>query len=301
MDVKRNFVLLLVLLMAVISSGCAFRQIVPTPEETPAAGDAYIPAPTAPPVPTESAVPDTSPVSAAIETEIDEIDEAVVSDEITEEASEEEPIICIPTGIRTDGSFDGTTLFIGDSLTYDLITEYLQPMGLLGDAQFAAIRGISLQTFSGKIRLNEETDSLYRCIYSPQFYDMDLSSAVAEAGDSVTALYFMLGTNLSEYTTSALYLKMINYLRDSCPNATIFIETVPYNDGWTDYAFANRNIVDAVDQYQSGGGGKVYLIDTFSAIGTEHNKPDKLHVNGDGLEIWYQTLIENDRELNRVH
>ena len=298
MVIKRRFIFSLVLLMAVAASGCAVRQMPPAPEGTPVTVGANMPVPTASPVPPESVVPDTIPVSAGNEADTDE---AVVPDKITEEVSEEEPIICIPTGIRADGSFDATTLFIGDSLTYDLITEYLQPMGLLGDALYAAIRGISLQTFSGDIRLNEETDAKYRCIYSPQFYDMDMANATANAGDEVNVIYFMLGTNLAEYTSVTLYRKMISYLRESCPNAVIFFQTVPYNDGWADYAFANLNLTEAVSEYLENGGENVFLIDTFSAIGYDHNKPDKLHINLDGLHIWYQTLIENDRELNRVY
>jgi len=206
----------------------------------------------------------------------------------------------VQTGLREDGTFDSGTLFIGDSLTRGLVSDYLLKYELIGDAMYAAIGGHAMQQFFlGTIHLNEETKSEWGCVYSPQFYQLSLKEAVELAGADVTTLYFMMGTNGSTKTTPEIYTKMLDYLTECCPNATIFMQTVPYShEGKSDHAFVNENLRTAVKSYTCNGMQKVYLIDTFTAIGDQYNTTDGIHLIESGNAAWYDALIENDAQLN---
>ena len=57
------------------------------------------------------------------------------------------------SAIREDGSFSEGALLIGDSLTYRLITDYLRPNGLLGDAKYTTQCGSQLTVFFGTTKL----------------------------------------------------------------------------------------------------------------------------------------------------
>lgn len=212
----------------------------------------------------------------------------------------EAPPVHIQTGVREDGSFDAGTLFVGDSLTMGLVREYLIPNGLIGDAMYAAIGGHAMQQFFRReIHLNSKTLQKYGCVYSARFEKLSLAEAVAEAGGDVTTLYFMMGTNGSTKATVEVYTEMLTYLADSCPNAVIFMETVPYcSSGVSKYEFVNANLREAVENFTAEGHADVYILDTFTAIGEENNTHDGLHITENGQAAWYDALIANDAALN---
>ncbi|MGN1002892.1 MAG: hypothetical protein ACI4PC_08985 [Oscillospiraceae bacterium] len=207
-------------------------------------------------------------------------------------------VIPVRTGVREDGTFDAGTLFIGDSLTYGLLTKCLIPNEWIGDAQYMTICGMAMQGFFGEIKLNNATLAAYGCLYSPAFQDLNLGDAVAVAGESVTSIYFMMGTNLSSKASVEVYEGILDHLLSCCPNAAIFMQTIPYSrSGLSDYTYVNENIASVVAAYQERG-CPVYLIDTFAAIGTDCNTTDGLHITEKGQCRWYEKLLENDRALN---
>ena len=128
------------------------------------------------------------------------------------------------SGIQKDGTFDGGTLFIGDSLTNTFIYDNLMLYRRIGDAKFMAIVGAPVHTyFFGPVLTRELT-----CIYSGEFQDLTFSHSVELYGENVTAVYFMLGSNYSEYTTYETYSEIVEHLMEHCPKATIYLQTIPY-------------------------------------------------------------------------
>ena len=85
----------------------------------------------------------------------------------------------IHSGLRSDGTFNSGTLFIGDSLTYGLVNEYLDRYGFLGEARYMAIVGVPVGVFFNQgIKLGNHGSSLY----SPEFRGMSYCDAVASVG-----------------------------------------------------------------------------------------------------------------------
>lgn len=194
----------------------------------------------------------------------------------------------IHSGLRPDGSFGEGTLFLGDSLTVGLICQYLIPEGLLGDARFAAKVGMPLQGFSGTTFQMESGGS---CAYSPEFHLRSCAEAAAIAGGSVTALYFMLGTNFDYDNNADAYIQVTEYLLEVCPNATIYLQLIPYSEGALVYEDqVNESIRTAHRHFAEAGIQRVMLLDTYTAIG-ENLNPDGIHLNAEGQQRWYEALV----------
>lgn len=213
--------------------------------------------------------------------------ESVVTEPVVTEPAATEPAVERHSGIREDGSFDSGTLFIGDSLTNGLVYTQLMYHKLLGDAKYMAIIGAAPQTFFNGPHLSEELS----CIYSPQFDNMIFSEAVASVGSQITAVYFMMGSNYSDYTGTDTYIAIVDYLLEHCPNATIYLQTVPYSPSpKVHYEEMNRFIQEAYTYYVLEGNSRVMLIDTKEAIGANLSA-DEIHLSGTGYACWYQELL----------
>ena len=194
----------------------------------------------------------------------------------------------IHSGLREDGSFDAGTLFLGDSLTVGLVCQYLIPENLLGDARFAARVGMPLYGFSGTAFQMDNNGS---SAYSPEFHHRSCAEAAAIAGESVTALYFMLGTNFDEYNNADAYIRVTEYLLETCPNATIYLQLIPYSDGRLVYEEeVNESIRAAHRHFADMGIQRVMLIDTYTAIG-ENLMPDLIHIDAEGQRLWYEAIV----------
>lgn len=192
------------------------------------------------------------------------------------------------SGIRADGSFNDGTLFIGDSLTYGLITEYLQPYDdMLGDARYMATVGAPLPCFFlESYRLGSRESSLY----SKEFKGKTYAEGAQAAGDALTAVYIMLGTNYGGVSVEA-YVKVVDFLLENCPRATIYLQTIPYS--WSDSVYeeeVNGYIWGAYEHYQQQGNERVFLIDTYTAIDM-FVKHDGVHLSPDGYDAWYNAIL----------
>ena len=197
-------------------------------------------------------------------------------------------------GVAADGSFDDTALFIGDSLTVGLVM-HLRMTGRLGSARYMAICTYAMQSFYGGPVLGDEAAELYGMECSGEFYNLTYAQAVRQAGERVGAVYYMLGTNGSRDVTPESYTAILSYIRECCPEATIYAQTIPYSVGEiSDYRGVNSAILESVMGLRAAGDENVYVLDTFTAVGSEHMAGDGLHLTAEGLELWYG-LIAGDR------
>lgn len=191
------------------------------------------------------------------------------------------------SGIREDGSFDGGTLFIGDSLTYGMVTGYLPDKGLLGDARYMAMPGATPLAFlEGPILSVKYGTSAH----SPEFEGLYMKDAVAVEGERTTAVYFMMGTNYSKYVNEDTYIQILDILLESCPNATVYLQLIPCEKSPDlNYEAVNQRIQKVYEHYLDNS--RVRLIDTNTAIGY-HLTSDGIHLNEAGQACWYQALLD---------
>ena len=280
----KRYIIVIVLLLttALLVSACSKTAPLPT--------DPVVTAP-------EYTVPETT-VSA----ETGDAQETVPT---TTEAAETEPPSEPPTepeapvlhsGIREDGSFDAGTLFIGDSQTFLFIEHYLKTTGLIGDAKYAVQCGSQVTAFfDTNIRPTVDRNAYYA--FSPEFEGLSFCEAAAQMGENATAIYIMWGTNHTPDATAQTYIDIAEYLLEVCPNATVHLETIPRGD--SAYMEVNERIRGAWEYFQSIGEPRVTMVDTFEGIGIYINS-DRVHVDPQGREGWYNTLVLHAETLGLV-
>lgn len=195
------------------------------------------------------------------------------------------PMAGLHSGLKPDGSFDEGTLFIGDSLTYGMVTKYLPDNGLLGEAKYMAVPGATITCYMQGAVLGVKP-----AVYSPEFEGLAMYQAVEQTGAQFRAVYLMLGTNANEYATDQIYIDMVAHLLENCPNATIYLQLVPYNQSdRVNSEAANARVQTAYDHF--AGERRVLLIDTQTAIGY-NLAPDGIHLVTKGQECWYQAIVD---------
>ena len=191
------------------------------------------------------------------------------------------------SGLDEDGRFNDGTLFIGDSLTFGLVSYYLRPFDMLGQARYMAICGAPTEVFFSQRTLQPDVNILY----SPEFEGLTYQQAVAQAGSGLTAVYLMLGTNYRSTADADLYIRIADYLLAQCPHATVYLQLIPYSRSENvDYRQVNANIRSAFEHFQQEENLRVQLVDTFSAIGSEFLTGDGVHLTADGLDAWYNAI-----------
>ena len=203
------------------------------------------------------------------------------------------------TGVNPDGTLSRGALLLGDSLTAGLAVSMLSH-GTLGQARYLGIPSFSLQDFrSPPYSIDQDTEAAaaMTVVCSPEFAGLSFAEAAQQAGESVEAIYFMLGTNLSGAVTEEAYAAALRWLCDCCPNATVYAETIPYSrNGLSDYERVNAIVWSAVTNLRCAGNERVFVLDVFHAIGSEHNISDGLHLDDAGLVAWRDAIV--DRALN---
>lgn len=197
--------------------------------------------------------------------------------------------VSLHCGIRADGSFDEHTLFVGDSLTFSLVAHYLKPQALAGDCRYAAKAGAAITAFFDPY-IRMEYDESHNCLYSDEFYSLNMAQAAGAMGEDLHAFYFMMGTNFTEDASAQTYIEICDYILESCPNATVFLQTVPYSP-IVYYETVNQRIRDAYTYYQKQGEPRVLLIDICQALGRDYLIGDQVHLSEEGREVWYQALL----------
>ena len=207
----------------------------------------------------------------------------------TTEATEPPPVrtVALHSGLKEDGSFDSGTLFIGDSLTNGFVFDNLMLYNRLGDARFMAIVGAPVHAyFSGPV-LSKDIS----CIYNHIFEGKIMYEGVEIVGQEITAVYFMMGTNYSAYTTYETYEQIVEHLLASCPQATIYLQKVPFSSSENVFYDEVNAILEQVYlTYAESVDTRVMLIDTYTAI-DDNLVFDGIHINGNGQEAWYQAIV----------
>lgn len=271
---KRIFCFVLSILCIFCCTACGGQSKATEPSQTPAPTQTQVQTE----APTEAVETTQPPENTAPETEPAEED------------------VVLHSGLRSDGSFNEGTVFIGDSLTYSLIYEYLIPNDLIGDAKYMAVVGAPLSAFfSYEFLLEAENGALY----SNGFYGKNFSEALATVGEDATAIYLMLGTNFDGVTKESGYTKVVDYILEHCPNATVYLQLIPYSERPTVHMeYVNNSILVTLGHYQELGIARVMCIDTLSAIGINQQK-DGIHLNAEGKELWYEEIVRfaEDNEI----
>lgn len=241
--------------------------------------------------------------AVSVETQPEPTETTPVTDPVIVETEPEptepeptEPPSWLHSGIREDGSFDAGTVFIGDSLTYGLLTQHLKENDLRGDCRYMAIPGASLWAFFNGPKLI--TNGAVYCFFTKDFEGMYMSEAVAAVGEEATAIYFMMGTNYSSLATDQTYIDIVTHMLENCPNATVYLQLVPYaTDPGVEYKEANRRVMEAYNYFVEQEEPRVRLIDTMTAIGYNLTAGG-VHLTNEGNACWYEALVayaqEND-------
>jgi len=263
----RRSVFSLLLAVLLVFAGCSAAQEEPVflPTESTAEGPAFLPTET---TQETTLPPQTEPEETVVETT-------------------QPPPPVLHSGIREDGSFDGGTLFIGDSQTFLFVQHFLKTEGFIGDAKYAAQCGSQHTAYWNEDVRPTEDSSVY-CAFSPEFEGMTFREAAEALGEDATAIYVMWGSNYTPGATAQNYIDIAQDLLTICPNATIHLETIPR--GNVAYTEVNQQITDAWAYFQSIGESRVTLVDTFTGIGF-YIGSDRVHVTPNGREKWYETLL----------
>ena len=263
---------------AALVAGCSTREApepAPEPVETVAATETPPPTPEPTPEPTSEPTPEPTPDVAPEPTP--------------------EPGFVRHSGVREDGTFDEGALFIGDSHTYYLL-QYLIGAEKLGDARYMAICGMSMPYFfdSDRMPLGDGFSVSNVSACSPEFVGLSYGDAVAAAGEDVTAIYFMMGTNLSLQADAASYTEILRYLLECCPNATVYFQTIPYSP-MSDWVNVNRTIAEVCDAFAEEYPDRVVFVDTHAAIPRSELLSDNIHYSSFAMEPWYEYLVASAR------
>lgn len=199
------------------------------------------------------------------------------------------------SGLGSDGTFSEGTVFLGDSLTNGFVSYFLQPKELIGDAKFMAISGAPLSYFwNVNQKMGSDNANLYGHVYSPEFAGLNMEQGMLQLGQKATAIYVMLGTNGSSATTLQDYIDLTDYLLVTCPNATIYLQTIPLclAEG-VRVAAINESLYLTAEHYAVGGERRVFLLDTHALWNTSHLKSDGVHLNEQGQQVWYDFLCQH--------
>lgn len=203
-----------------------------------------------------------------------------------------EPSQVFHSGLKEDGSFDEGTWFIGDSMTHILVTDYLKPNNLIGEANYTAKYGSQITAFFGDVTM--EYNAYNKCAFNPEFEGMEYNEVAQLLGEKATAIYIMWGTNFTWNAYADMYIELADYLLETCPNATIHLQLIPWagNNELVRYELVNEWIREAYDHFQETGEQRVFLIDTYEAIG-KNTDEGYIHLNNTGNENWYNAILEH--------
>jgi len=238
--------------------------------------------PAAEPVPETTAAPTTEPTEP-------------VTEPTTEPTTvPTEPPVILHSGLREDGSFDEGTWFIGDSMTCILVTDYLMVNDLIGDATYTGKFGAHITAFFDGTRMLRK--AVNRHVFRPEHENMTYDEVAAVLGEQATAIYMMWGTNYTWNAYADAYIEIVDYLLETCPNATVYLQTIPW--GYPElikFEIVNEWVNEAYAHYQELGEERVQLIDTYTAIG-KNTDSGTIHLDYTGNENWYNAIVAHARE-----
>ena len=223
--------------------------------------------------------------------------EAPVTETTIPETEPTEPASLLHSGLREDGTFNEGALFIGDSMTCILVQDYLTPMGLIGDANYMGKYGAQITAFFGGVTMDTNV-TIGKCAYRPEHEGMTYEEIAVALGEQVTAIYMMFGTNYTYNAYADMYIELVDFLLETCPNATVYLQLIPHgNEEIVRFKIVNAWIQEAYGHYVELGQERVQLIDTFTAIGINHDE-GWIHLNSQGNENWYNAIVDYAKANN---
>lgn len=195
------------------------------------------------------------------------------------------------SGLRSDGTFTEGTLFIGDSMTCILVEKYLKPNGLLGDANYTAKYGAQITAyFDGTVMTHKGYND---CAFRPEHEDLTYEEVARLLGEQATAIYIMFGTNYTWNAYADAYIQLVDFLLETCPNATVHLQLIPDGNPYlVREHIVNPWIQEAYEHYVQQGQSRVMLIDTCTAIGL-HVDNGGTHLDDKGNELWYNAIRDH--------
>ena len=168
------------------------------------------------------------------------------------------------------------------------------PNGLIGDANYTGKYGTQITAFADTAM---SSNSYNPCVFSPEFEGMTYKEVGDLIGEEVTAIYLMWGTNYTWNAYADMYIGLVDHLLKTCPNATIHLQLIPRGYKIR-YETVNEWIREAYQHYVDAGEGRVFLIDTFTAIGEKNHDEGGIHLNYQGNENWYNAIVAHAEEHN---
>lgn len=191
-----------------------------------------------------------------------------------------------------DGVLEAGTLLMGDSLTYHLIAQYLRPKGYLGNASYMTMCSTELRHYFSDSWVLYSW-SKYGALCSSGLYGLPLYKGVEKTSGKYNSVFFLLGSNGSTAVTQEAYEKTLDHLLAAYPNATIYIQTVPYSaKGIVDAAWVNSCVRGAVESYHERGIANIVLLDTNSIWDASCMTADTVHLTEEGNRRWYELIVE---------
>lgn len=192
----------------------------------------------------------------------------------------------------SQGEFADTTLFIGDSLTYRFIENYLIPNKMIGKASYMAAPRTTVKYFlSSYWVLTPSEDNRYGVACNSEFEDLCFGDAMAVNAGKYKTVYFMLGSNNSSHVTLNQYCDAVELILKYNPSAVVYMQTVPDSDvGAVDAQRVNDLVKQAVEKMNADGKTNVRLLDTNSAWNAACIAKDGMHLTNMGLDAWYRYI-----------
>ena len=202
---------------------------------------------------------------------------------------ERDPVMAPPQTARVDSEFFDDAVFVGDSVTLKL-SYYAASSGKLGGAQFLtrgsygvahAVMDTMLLTYQGK--------------------DMAVEDAISATGAS--KVFLMMGMNdIGLYGIDATienWGKLIERIEKSCPNVTVYIQSMTpiwtggekgdlnnanmdaYNEKLKNFALNNG--IEFIDVAP-------YMKDSTGGMATRYCSDEYVHVTDEGAAAWIRVL-----------
>ncbi len=202
-----------------------------------------------------------------------------------------------PAAYTSIGAFTASTLFIGDSLTYQLVENYLIPNDMIGKASYMAAPCTSVKYFLSRYWvLTPSEDNRFGVACNSEFSGLSFGDALAKNKGQYKTVFFLLGSNGSSNVTLRQYLNAIELILQYNPNAVVYMQTVP--DCSTETVETDRVndlIKRAVTSYNDDGNTNVKLLDTNSIWDKSCIADDGVHLTADGLDAWYRYIYTSTK------
>ena len=194
-----------------------------------------------------------------------------------------------------DKIFGSDTLFIGDSLTYQFIENYLMPNGMIGEASYMAAPRTTVKYFLASYWvLTPSEDNRYGVACNDEFQDLSFRDALAVNPGKYKTVFFMLGSSNSAYVTRNQFVNAVEMILKYDPDAAIYVQTIPNSpNGAVQAERVNGIIRDAAETLADEGCSSVYVLDTNSAWNTACIAKDGMHLTTMGLDAWYRYICAN--------